>query len=158
MQTVHGFVVTTVCRTVEEFVERYFNRVSGRTLFVGVIEPRALGGECAFAIQLADRTIVLAGVCEVLDVYPHAENAYGARGMRLSIRRLGMESEGTWTKLVERGQPPVDERPIDEAIEAAIAAATKRAPSAISSNDLSAYAIEFDEQTTTVPIQRAAMN
>lgn len=149
MQTVHGFVVTTMCKTVDEFVERYHRRVGARTMFVGVIEPRALGGASAFAILLADRQVVLAGVCEVLDVYTDARNQYGRRGMRFAIRRLGQDSEIVWSRLAARAED-------DAAIEAAIDAVTsKRA--AISSNDLSAYAMEFDEQTT-VPVHRAATN
>jgi hypothetical protein len=145
METVHGFVVTTVCKTVDEFVERYHSRVAARTLFVGVIEPRALSGECAFAILLADKSVALAGVCEVLDVYPHNANIYGRRGMRLAIRRLGFESEYVWEKLIER----CGDDHINIAVDAAIAAATSRlAAASISSNDLSQYAREFDEQTT----------
>jgi hypothetical protein len=146
METVHGLVVTTVCRTVEEFVARYQYRASGRTLFVGVIEARALGGECAFAFFLADRQMVLAGVCEVLDIYVDGRNAYGRPGMRLAIRSLGPESELVWSKLVTRPELGAD---VDDAVDAVMSK-----PGAISSNDLSAHAFEFEEQTT-IPVHRA---
>ena len=130
METLHGIVVKTVCSTVDEFVERYHSRVEERTLFVSVVAPRArVGTECAFAILLADRSVVLAGVCEVLDV--------DAAGMRLEVRCLGQMSEVVWDQLLARAKPVNT--------------------GAISSNDLSAYAFEFDEQTT-VPLHRPAMN
>lgn len=141
---VHGLVVTTVCRTVGEFVARYRARASERMLFVPVIESRALGGECAFMVLLADGQVALAGVCHVLDVYCDTENQFGRPGMRLAIRRLGHESELVWAKLVAD--------PLDALVDAAIDAATN--PGVISSNDLSAHAFDFEEQTT-LPIARA---
>ncbi|HTL34287.1 MAG TPA: hypothetical protein VL326_14255 [Kofleriaceae bacterium] len=147
IETVHGLVVTTVCRTVGEFVARYRPRVSGRgrTLFVPVIEARALGGECAFMVLLADGRVVLAGVCQVIDLYPTPENEYGRSGMRFAIRRLGHDSEVVWSKLVAD--------PLDALVDAAIDAATNAGT--ISSNDLSAHAIEFEDQTT---LPRATAN
>jgi hypothetical protein len=142
---VHGLMVKTVCRTVGEFVARYRGRVSGRTLFVPVIETRALGGECAFMVLLADDKVALAGVCQVLDVFCDTENQFGRPGMRLAIRRLGIESEVVWSRLVAD--------PLDALVDAAIDAATQ--PGMISSNDLSAHAFEFEEQTT-VPVARAS--
>ena len=137
---VHGLVVTTVCRTVGEFVARYRARASGRTLFVPVIEARALGGECAFMVLLADRVVALAGTCEVTDVYCDAENEYGRPGMRLAIRRLGHDSELVWSKLVAAS--------LDAQVDAAIDAATNPGV------DWSTQAFEFEEQTT-VPVARA---
>src|SRR5262245_63294298 len=102
MGSVRAFVVTTVCRSAEEFVERYHNRVEGRTIFVSVIEERVKSGPCAFAILLADRRPILAGVCEVIERYKDGRNEFGRRGMRLGISRLGVESEGIWAELVRR--------------------------------------------------------
>jgi hypothetical protein len=102
MASVRAFVVTTVCKDVDEFVERYHARVEGRSVFVSAIEERALEGECAFAILLANRRPVLAGVCEVIEVFRDNHNEFFRRGMRLGIARLGVESEAVWAQLVAR--------------------------------------------------------
>ena len=91
--TVRGFVVATKCDTVEEFVEKYHTRVDDSSIFVGIVEERVLGAECAFAILLANQTPIFAGICEVLDIFRDANNPYKRRGMRLGIRRLGITSE-----------------------------------------------------------------
>ena len=91
--TVRGFVVATKCNTAEEFVEKYHGRSDDSSIFVGIVEERVLGQECAFAILLADKTPVFAGICEVLAVYRDGNNPYQRRGMRLGIRRLGVTSE-----------------------------------------------------------------
>lgn len=137
METVQGLVVKTVCRTVDEFIERYYRRASSRlgTLFVGAIEPRALAADCAFVVLLADRTVVMAGVCEVLDIYPHARNPYGCAGMRLAMKRLSPESREVWSRLCARGE----------------------ADGTISSQDLSHVLVEFEEETTA-PRDRALLN
>lgn len=97
-----GFVVTTVCRSEDEFIDRYYSRVEARSLFVSVIEESALGGECAFAILLADKRPMLAGVCEVIEVYRDAQNEFGRRGMRIGIARLGADSQRIWRELTAR--------------------------------------------------------
>ncbi|HEY5924327.1 MAG TPA: hypothetical protein VIV11_21770 [Kofleriaceae bacterium] len=88
-----GFVVATKCNTVEDFVEKYHSRVEDNSIFVGIVEERVLGAECAFAILLANQQPVFAGICEVLDIFRDANNPYQRRGMRLGIRRLGITSE-----------------------------------------------------------------
>ena len=100
--TVRGLVIATVCETVEDFVERYHTRIDDNTLFVSVFEERALGTECAFVILLDNREPVLAGICEVLELFPTASNRYDRRGMRLGIRRLGIASERVFSELAAR--------------------------------------------------------
>jgi hypothetical protein len=90
---VRGFVVATKCDTVADFIERYHTRIDDDTIFVGIVEERVLGAECAFAILLSNQQPVFAGICEVLDVLKDANNPYRRRGMRLGIRRLGVTSE-----------------------------------------------------------------
>jgi hypothetical protein len=90
---IRGFVVATKCETVEDFIERYHTRIDDSTIFVGIVEERVLGAECAFAILLANKQPVFAGICEVLGVFKDANNPYRRRGMRLGIRRLGVTSE-----------------------------------------------------------------
>ena len=99
MASIPGFVVTTVCGCADEFIERYHRRVEGRSIFVSVIEERAIGGECAFAILLADRRPILAGVCEVIEVFRDTQNEFGRTGMRLGIARLGLDSQAVWAEL-----------------------------------------------------------
>lgn len=91
--TVCGFVVATKCGTVEELIERYHTRVDESSIFVGIIEERVLGTECAFAILLANKQPALAGICIVREVFHDANNPYRRRGMRIDIQRLGVTSE-----------------------------------------------------------------
>ena len=91
--TVRGFVVATKCKTVEDFVEKYHSRVDDTSIFVGIVEERVVGAECAFAILLANQQPIFAGICEVLAIYHDSNNPYHRRGMRLGIRRLGLTSE-----------------------------------------------------------------
>ena len=97
--TVRGFVVATKCNTVEDFVEKYHSRVDESSIFVGIVEERVLGAECAFAILLANQKPIFAGICEVLAVYHDANNPYQRKGMRLGIRRLGVTSERIFAEM-----------------------------------------------------------
>jgi hypothetical protein len=98
---VRGFVVSTTCSTVDEFVAKYHSRADDDTIFVSVVDERVLGTECAFAMLLADRQPVLAGICTVIELYRDDENPYGRRGMRLAIRRLGITSEHVFAAMAE---------------------------------------------------------
>lgn len=98
--TVRGFVVATKCQTLDDFVEKYHSRVEDDSIFVGIVEERVLGAECAFAILLANQEPVLAGICRVLDVFKDSDNPYRRRGMRLGIRRLGVTSERVFADMV----------------------------------------------------------
>jgi hypothetical protein len=99
---VRGFVVATQCETVEDFVEKFHSRSDDTSIFVGIVEERVLGSECAFAILLANQQPVFAGICEVLDIFRDANNPYRKRGMRLGIRRLGVTSEGVAADMAAR--------------------------------------------------------
>jgi hypothetical protein len=98
--TIRGFVVATKCDTVEDFIERYHTRVDDGSIFVGIVEERVLGAECAFAILLSNQQPVFAGICEVLDVLKDTNNPYRRRGMRLGIRRLGVTSERVFADML----------------------------------------------------------
>jgi hypothetical protein len=102
-QSVRGFVVATKCETVEDFVDRYHTRIDDTSIFVGIIEERALGAECAFAILLANKQPVFAGICEVLAIYRDRDNPYQRSGMRLGIRRLGITSEPIFAEMKALG-------------------------------------------------------
>jgi len=91
--SVRGFVVATKCLTVEELVEKYASRSDENSIFVGIVEERVLGAECAFAILLADKQPAFAGICQVLEVFRDDNNPFRRRGMRLGIRKLGITSE-----------------------------------------------------------------
>jgi hypothetical protein len=118
--TIRGFVVATKCKTSQDFVEKYYQRTDDTSIFVGIVEERVLGAECAFALLLADRKPVFAGICTVLEVFRDANNPYQRRGMRLGIRKLGVTSEAVFAQMAEaraasrrrraRGSsPPVDD-------------------------------------------------
>jgi hypothetical protein len=91
--TVCGFVVATTCGTVEELIERYHTRIEETSIFVGIVEERVLGTECAFAILLANKQPALAGICIVREIFHDANNPYRRRGMKIDIQRLGVTSE-----------------------------------------------------------------
>jgi hypothetical protein len=125
MTAVRGFVVATRCETIEDFVEKYHGRTDDSSIFVGIVEERVLGTECAFALLLSNKQPVLAGICQVLDVFRDTNNPYRRRGMRLGIHRLGVTSEPVFADMiamrasrrrVARGsEPPPDDDgiPID---------------------------------------------
>ena len=98
---IRGFVVATKCKSAEDFVDKYYQRTDDTSIFVGIVEDRVLGTECAFALLLADKTPVFAGICTVLEVYKDANNAYRRRGMRLGIRKLGITSEAVFAQMAE---------------------------------------------------------
>ena len=98
---VRGFVVATKCKTAAEFVEMYYERSDDTSIIVGIVEERVLGSECAFAILLADKTPVFAGICTVLEIFRDANNPYQRRGMRLGIRKLGITSEAVFADMAE---------------------------------------------------------
>ncbi|HEY5947180.1 MAG TPA: hypothetical protein VIV40_16870 [Kofleriaceae bacterium] len=98
---VRGFVVATKCETAEAFVEKYHTRIDEDSIFVGVVEERVLGSECAFAILLANQQPVFAGICAVLDVFRDTNNPFRRRGMRLGIRRLGVTSEHIFAEMAK---------------------------------------------------------
>ena len=97
--TVRGFVVATKCMTIEDFLEKYHSRVDDESIFVGIVEERVLGAECAFAILLANQKPIFAGICEVLAIYHDSNNPYQRRGMRLGIRKLGVTSEKIFAEM-----------------------------------------------------------
>jgi len=143
MGSVRAFVVSTVCRSTDEFVERYQGRVEGRSIFVSAVDERALGGDCAFAILLADRRPILAGICEVIEVMRDAQNEFGRPGMRLGIARLGPDSEGVWSQLVgqrrlARGTTrlPIDDDRLDVTIDPVLAPEIDAIPTAVEDEDL----------------------
>lgn len=96
---IRGFVVATSCKTSADFVEKYYMRTDDTSIFVGIVEDRVLGAECAFAILLADKSPVFAGICTVLEIYRDANNPYQRRGMRLGIKKLGITSEAVFTEM-----------------------------------------------------------
>lgn len=97
--TIRGFVVATKCQSVAEFVELYHSRCDDTSIFVGIVEPRVKGTVCAFAILLANKQPVFAGVCEVLEVHTSDDNPHGRRGMKLGIRKLGVTSESIFAEM-----------------------------------------------------------
>ena len=100
--TVRGLVVVTTCQTIDAFVERYWSRVGSKWLFVSAIDERVVGRQCAFAILLADKRPVLAGIAEAAEVFPDKNNQFRRAGMVLRIQRLGLESESVFSLLVAR--------------------------------------------------------
>lgn len=103
---VRGFSIATKCKTLDELIEKYRDRVDEKSILVSAVESRDIGTECAFAILLADKQIALAGTCTVLDVYTDANNPFGRPGMRLGIKRLGPDSERVFARLVAKRVPP----------------------------------------------------
>ena len=97
--TVRGFSIATKCETVAAFVEKYRDRCDDTSILVNVVESRIVGTECAFAILLANKKPVLAGTCVVLDVFTDSNNKFKRPGMRLGIKRLGLESERVFAEL-----------------------------------------------------------
>lgn len=103
---VRGFTIATQCKTLDELIARYRDRVDERSILVPAVEGRDIGSECAFAILLADKQVALAGTCKVLERYRDANNPFGRPGMRLGIQRLGPESERVFARLVASRTPP----------------------------------------------------
>jgi hypothetical protein len=103
---VRGFSIATKCATVEDFVEKFRDRVDAESILVNTVESREIGTECSFAILLADKKVALAGTCIVREVYTDANNPFMRPGMQLAIKRLGPESQKVFAKLIAKRIAP----------------------------------------------------
>lgn len=93
--------VATRCTSVDQFVETFQRFCDESSFFVATLTTRPVGLETPFAIQLADRTPVLRGICVVLDAWATADNKFKRPGIRLGIKRLTPDSTATYARLRE---------------------------------------------------------
>lgn len=93
--------VATRCTSVDQFVETFHRFCDDSSFFVATTTTRPIGLETPFAIQLADRTPVLRGVCTVLDAWSTPANPFKRPGIRLGFKRLTPDSVATYGKLRE---------------------------------------------------------
>src|SRR5687767_5631012 len=106
-----GFGVATTCASVDELIERFRDRVTPDSIFVHTVDARVVGTECGFAILLANGKPALAGTCTVLETFPDGNNIYKRKGMRLGIKRLGVESQRVFAAMQAAREQPTIEAP-----------------------------------------------
>jgi len=94
--------VATPCMSVDQFVATFHKYCDESTIFVATLASRPIGLETAFSIELADRTPVLQGLCEIVDAWGTPANPFGRPGIRLQIRRLTRPSVDVFQKLRAR--------------------------------------------------------
>ncbi len=94
-----GFSVPTRCRTVEEFVDLFKTVTDDESIVFENKESCAIGSPCAFAILLADRKTVFAGMGIVLEELADANNRFGRKGVRVRITRLRGDSARVFAEL-----------------------------------------------------------
>lgn len=116
-----ALIVATRCQTVEQFVATFYRFCDETTFFVATLSTRPVGLETAFSIQLEDKTPVLRGLCEVVEVWSTPANRFGRPGVRLAVKRLTTESHVVFKQLQTA-------RKTAEAADAAAAAAGKTIP------------------------------
>ncbi len=98
------FKLTTRFETVQEFVVG-FSGCDGGSMFLKTDRACVKGERCSVTIMLADKTSVLAGSWEVLDVFESTDNPFGARGIQVRIDRLSAESERVYARLLTARAP-----------------------------------------------------
>nr|MBA3391910.1 hypothetical protein [Deltaproteobacteria bacterium] len=101
MTKTKALCVATRCATTEQFVATFHRFCDEKSFFVATLNSRPVGLETPFAIQLADRTPVLRGLCVVLAAWTTPDNVYKRPGIRLGIKRLTPESELVFEMLQE---------------------------------------------------------
>ncbi len=109
MTKTKALCVATRCTTTEQFVATFHRFCDEKSFFVATLNSRPVGLETPFAIQLANRTPVLRGLCVVLAAWTTPDNVYKRPGIRLGIKRLTPESEIVFEMLQEaRTAGPID--------------------------------------------------
>ena len=84
----------------DQFVAAFHRFCDAQTVFISTMNPRTVGLETAFSIDLADHTPALRGVGVVLHSWPTPQNPYGRPGLQLGIRRLTADSEPVLDRLL----------------------------------------------------------
>jgi hypothetical protein len=95
-----GLRIATRCTTMDQFVAAFHRFCDAQTVFISTLNPRTVGLETAFSIDLADHTPALRGVGVVLKSWPTPQNPYGRPGLQLGIRRLTTDSEPVFDRLL----------------------------------------------------------
>ena len=84
----------------DQFVAAFHRFCDAQTVFISTLNPRSVGLETAFSIDLADHTPALRGVGVVLQSWGTPQNPYGRPGLQLGIRRLTADSEPVFDRLL----------------------------------------------------------
>ncbi|HEY6039334.1 MAG TPA: hypothetical protein VIV58_33860, partial [Kofleriaceae bacterium] len=95
-----GLRIATRCTTMDQFVAAFHRFCDPQTVFISTMNPRTVGLETAFSIDLADHTPALRGVGVVLHSWPTPQNPYGRPGLQLGIRKLTADSEPVFDRLL----------------------------------------------------------
>ncbi len=97
---IKGLRIATRCTTIDQFVATFHRFCAAETVFISTLNPRAVGLETAFSINLADHKPALRGVGVVLESWATPHNPYGRPGLQLGIRRLTADSEPVFDRLL----------------------------------------------------------
>ena len=84
----------------DQFVAAFHRFVDPQTVFISTLNPRSVGLETAFSIDLADNTPALRGIGVVIESWTTPQNPYGRPGLQLGIRRLTIDSEPVFDRLL----------------------------------------------------------
>jgi hypothetical protein len=84
----------------DQFVAAFHRFCDAQTVFISTLNPRSVGLETAFSIDLADHTPALRGVGVVLQSWATPQNPYGRPGLQLGVRRLTSDSEPVFDRLL----------------------------------------------------------
>ncbi|MEO8842888.1 MAG: PEGA domain-containing protein [Kofleriaceae bacterium] len=95
-----GLRIATRCTTMDQFVAAFHRFVNAQTVFISTLNPRSVGLETAFSIDLADNTPALRGIGVVIESWTTPQNPYGRPGLQLGIRRLTVDSEPVFDRLL----------------------------------------------------------
>ena len=95
-----GLRIATRCTTMDQFVAAFHRFVDAQTVFISTLNPRSVGLETAFSIDLADNTPALRGIGVVIESWTTPQNPYGRPGLQLGIRRLTVDSTPVFDRLL----------------------------------------------------------
>lgn len=84
----------------DQFVAAFHRFCDAKTVFISTLNPRSVGLETAFSIDLADNTPALRGIGTVMQSWTTPQNPFGRPGIQLGIKRLTPDSQPILDRLV----------------------------------------------------------
>ncbi|MFT3698349.1 MAG: PEGA domain-containing protein [Kofleriaceae bacterium] len=99
-QKTKGLRIATRCTNMDQFVAAFHRFCDAKTVFISTLNPRSVGLETAFSIDLADNTPALRGIGTVMQSWTSPQNPFGRPGIQLGIKRLTPDSQPILDRLV----------------------------------------------------------
>jgi hypothetical protein len=92
--------IATRCTSIDQFVAAFHRFCDAQTCFISTLTARPIGLETAFSIDLANAQPALRGMGIVLEAWTTPGNRFGRPGLLLGIRKLTVDSEPVFERLL----------------------------------------------------------